>query len=239
MRTWTPRSIQPDEKGDCQIPHTHILQLKKRNCTINRCKFQATWHMLVVRTIPVYFVSKALTVAQQGYVAIEIESLAVAWAMEKFHHFLYASHFILETDQKPLEAILSKNLNQATPRLQRILIRTFPYNFTVHYIPAVTNQLADYLSRLEDQKDTMKLLKLYVYQITQQLSARSDSLHQLRLSMQADDELTLLKHTIMQMWLKSFKQVSLVLQPFWTFREELTVEDGLILKGTRIVIPTK
>ena len=40
--------------------------------------------------------------------------LAVAWAMEKFHHFLYASHFILETDQKPLEAILSKGLNQGT-----------------------------------------------------------------------------------------------------------------------------
>ena len=56
----------------------------------------------------VYFVSKALTETQQGYVAIEIESLAVAWAMEKFHHFLYASCFILETDQKPLEAILSK-----------------------------------------------------------------------------------------------------------------------------------
>ena len=39
---------------------------------------------------------------------IEIESLAVGWAIEKFHHFLYASHFILETNQKPLEVILSK-----------------------------------------------------------------------------------------------------------------------------------
>ena len=44
---------------------------------------------------PVYFTSKAVTEAQKGYVAIEIESLAVAWAMEKFNHFLYASHFIL------------------------------------------------------------------------------------------------------------------------------------------------
>ena len=95
---------------------------------------------------PVYFASKALTETQRGYVAIEIESLAVAWAMEKFHHFLYASHFILETDQKPLEAILSKSLNQATPQLQRILIRTFPYTFTVRYIPGTTNQLADCLS---------------------------------------------------------------------------------------------
>ena len=115
---------------------------------------------------PVYFACKALAETQQGYVAIEIESLVVAWAMEKFHHFLYASHFILETDQKPLEAILSKSLNQATPRLQRILIRTFAYNFTIHYIPGVTNQLGDCLSHLEDQKDSIKLPKLQVYQIT-------------------------------------------------------------------------
>ena len=146
----------------------------------------------------VYFASKALTETEQGYVTIKIESLSVAWVMEKFHHFLYASYFILEPDKKTLEAILSKSLNQATLRLQRILIRTFPYNITVCYIPGVTNQLADCLSHMGDHKDSIKLPKLQVYQITQQLPACSDSLHQLRLSMQADDELALLKHTIMQ-----------------------------------------
>ena len=125
---------------------------------------------------PVYFASKALTETQCGYVAIEIESLAVAWAMEKFHHFLYASHCILETDQKPLESILSKSLIQATPRLQRILIRTFPYMFTVRYIPGMTNQLADCLSHLGDHKDSVKLPKLHINQITKQLPARCDSL---------------------------------------------------------------
>ena len=35
---------------------------------------------------PIYFTSKALTEAQKGYVVIEIESLTVAWAMEKFCH---------------------------------------------------------------------------------------------------------------------------------------------------------
>ena len=64
---------------------------------------------------PVYFASKALTETQKGYVAIELEFLVVAWVMEKFHHFLYGTHFILETDQKLIEAILSKSLNQATP----------------------------------------------------------------------------------------------------------------------------
>ena len=44
---------------------------------------------------PVYFASKALTEMQKGYVAIELELLAVAWAMEKFHHFLYGNEFTL------------------------------------------------------------------------------------------------------------------------------------------------
>ena len=113
---------------------------------------------------PVYFASKALTEMQKGYVAIELESLVVAWAMEKFHHFLYGNQFTLETDQKPLEAILSKSLNQATPRLQRILIRTFPYNFKIRYIPGPTNQIGDCLSRLGVQKDSISLPKLQINQ---------------------------------------------------------------------------
>ena len=145
---------------------------------------------------PVFFASKALTDAQQGYVAIELELLAFAWVMKKFHHFLYASHFIFETDQKPLEAILSKSIHQATPRLQRILIRTFPYHFTVQYIPGLTNQHADCMSQLGSQKDTIYLPKLYAYQITNQLCARSNSLKQIRITTQEDNELPLLKHTI-------------------------------------------
>ena len=188
---------------------------------------------------PVYFASKALTEAQKGYIAIEFESLAVAWTMEKFHHFLYASHFILETDQKPLESIFSKSLNQATPRVQRILIRTFSYHITVCYILGLTNQLADCFSQLGGQKDTIRLPKLNLYQITKQLNARSDSLNQLRLATQEDDEVVLLKHTITQGWPNTIKEVSNALKPYWSFHKELTVEDGLVLKGTRIVIPNK
>ena len=187
----------------------------------------------------VYFASKALTEAQQGYIVTELESLAVAWAMEKSHHFLYPSHFIFKTDQKPLEAILSKSINQATPRLQRILIRTFPYHFTLQYIPGLTNQLADCLSQLGGQKDTIKLPKLYAYQITSQLCPRSDSLQQIRIDTQKDDDLVLLKHTITEGWPSNIKEVPSVIQSYWTLREELTIEDEIILKGTRIAIPAQ
>ena len=161
---------------------------------------------LLQDTKPVYFASKALTNAQKGYVVIELEFPAVAWAMEKFYHFLYASHFLLETDQKPLEAVLSKRLNQATPRLQQILIRTFAYHFTLKYIPCSNNQLADCLSQLGGQKDTIKLPKLHEHQITSQLSARSDSLNEMRIATQEEDELVLLMHTIKHGWQSTIRE---------------------------------
>ena len=167
---------------------------------------------------------------------IKLESLAVAWAMEKFHHFLYGTHFILETDQKPLEVILSKSLNQAPTWLQR-MIWTFPYHFTVHQMPGPMNQLADCLSILGTQNDNIKLPKPHIYQITSQLRARSDTLNQLCIATQEDDKLTLLKHTITNGWPNSIKEVPPEIQDYWTFCEELTIEDGLVLKGTRIVIP--
>ena len=49
----------------------------------------------------------------------------------------------------------------------------------------------------------------------------------------------LLKHTITQGKPSTIKEAPSVLQSYWTFREEITIEDGIILKGTRIVIPAK
>ena len=40
-------------------------------------------------------------------------------------------------------------------------------------------------------------------------------------------------------WPNNIKEIPQVLHPYWTIHEELTTEDGLILKGTQIVIPNK
>ena len=186
---------------------------------------------------PVYFSSKALTDSQKGYVAIELKAFAVSWAMEKFHHFLYATKFVLETDQKPLETILAKSLNAATPQLQRILIKTFVYDFTVKYLPGKNNQLADCLSRLGCLQDKIKLPRLKVHLLTTHLSATSDKLQQIRQATQDDDTMALLKYTITHGWPQTVQELPKKLQAYWTFREEMTIEDGLILKATRIVIP--
>ena len=49
----------------------------------------------------------------------------------------------------------------------------------------------------------------------------------------------ILKHIIQQGRLKTIKEVPIEAKKYWTFPEELMIEDGLILKGTRIIIPDK
>ena len=78
-----------------------------------------------------------------------------------------------------------------------------------------------------------------MYEISHQLLARSDSLQEIRQATQTDDKLALLKHTIMTGWPANIREIPQVLHPYWTFLEELTIEDCLVLKGTRIIIPTK
>ena len=69
---------------------------------------------------------------------------------------------MLQTNQKPLQAILNKSLVEATPRMQRLLLPTILYDMTVEYIKGETNFIADCLSRAPVVEDTFKLPILQV-----------------------------------------------------------------------------
>ena len=58
---------------------------------------------------PVAYASRALSSAETRYAQIEKELLAVVFAFTKFHQYVYSKDVIVESDHKPLEAIL-KNL---------------------------------------------------------------------------------------------------------------------------------
>ena len=64
-------------------------------------------------------------------------------------------------------------------------------------------------------------------------------MNEMRIGTQEDDELGLLKHTITHGWPSTIREVPSEMQPYWIFREELTIEDDIVLKGTQIVIPHK
>ena len=104
--------------------------------------------MLLQYKKPVYFSNKALAEAQKRVCGHRVRVISSLMGHGEVLPLLVCMPLHLENRSEALEAVLSKSINQATPRLQRILIRTFPYHFTVHYIPGLTNQLADCLSQL-------------------------------------------------------------------------------------------
>ena len=89
------------------------------------------------------------------------------------------------------------------------------------------------------KKDSIKLPELHIHQIASQLYASCDSLQDLRIATHEDDKLALLKHTFMCGCPSTIREVPSKMQHYWIFREELTVEDGLVLKGIHILIPHK
>ena len=89
--------------------------------------------------------------------------------MEKFHYFLYGKEFTLETDQKPLVSIYKKHMVDISPRVQRLIVRSFPYQpFNVIYKKGKDIPVADALSRVTpmDPEDNIKLPIIAVNLIT-------------------------------------------------------------------------
>ena len=51
------------------------------------------------------YASRSLTSAKQNYAQIEKELLATVFGTERFEHYVYGRHVLVESDHKPLEII--------------------------------------------------------------------------------------------------------------------------------------
>ena len=93
----------------------------------------------------VSYASRALTKTEQNYQNLEGEALGTIWGMEKSHYFLYGKEFTLETE--PLVSIYKKHMVDISPRVQRLIVRSFPYQpFNVIYKKGKDIPVADALS---------------------------------------------------------------------------------------------
>ena len=89
--------------------------------------------------------------------------------MEKFHYFLYGKEFTLKTDQKPLVSIYKKHMIEISPRVQRLIVRSFPYlPFKAVYKKEMDIPVADALSCVTpmDPEDNIQLPIIAVNMIT-------------------------------------------------------------------------
>ena len=98
---------------------------------------------------PVTYVSHSLSVTEKRYSQIEKEALAMTWAFENFHCYLFGSQapIVAKTDHKPLQTIMNvQQLDECPPWLMRMKLYMLQYCYTVEYVPGKTLAVADALS---------------------------------------------------------------------------------------------
>ncbi|XP_072140178.1 uncharacterized protein [Dermacentor andersoni] len=95
---------------------------------------------------PVAYASRKLLPRETRYSTVEREGLALVWAIQKFHVYLFGKQFVLQSDHQPLAYISSaKHTNSRILRWSLILME---YDFTVEYIKGSENVSADYMNRV-------------------------------------------------------------------------------------------
>ena len=98
------------------------------------------------------FFSKKYSMSERNLDIYELELLALIYAINNWHHYLYANnHIDVYTDN----AALSHYLRMAKPNCKHVrwLSIISMYNFEFHHIPGNTNVVADWLSRAFKEDD--------------------------------------------------------------------------------------
>ena len=186
--------------------------------------------------IPVAYASRALTETEKRYAQIEKELLAVVYGYQKFHHYIYGKKVIVETDHKPLENINVKPLRDAPPRLQKMLLKLQKYDIQLQYKPGKLLYLVDALSRAHS-KDTGSPESEEEFEVSVVLSMSSERLLELKTAPESDPALTDLKKVVLEGWPDNKSQVKKGIAAYWDFREQISVHDGVLFKGERVIVP--
>ncbi|GFO29369.1 transposon ty3-i Gag-Pol polyprotein [Plakobranchus ocellatus] len=189
--------------------------------------------VLLQNDAPVAFASKSLTETEKRYANIERELLAVVFGCERFHTYIYGKPVIVKSDHKLLQNIHQKHIAHVAPRLQRMLLRIQPYDCTILYKPGKEMVIADYLSRANPEEGNTIALEATIYAV----HAKDSKIEQIKTERKKDPELGPLLEQIIHGWPDNSNQVQKGLRRYWSIKDYLSVDDGLVLKGIAIVIP--
>ena len=186
---------------------------------------------------PIAFASRALTDVETRYAQIEKEMLAIVWSVEKFNQYTYGREVSVLSDHKPLEAIMKKPLANAPKRLQGMLMRLQKYTVHVTYEQGKNMFLADTLSRAYMPNTDGKQVEFEHINAAQFVPVSESRFEALRNATACDEVLLCVKEMILKGWPEEKSEVPAPAHPYFSFRDELTVHDGIIYKGQRVVVP--
>ena len=95
---------------------------------------------------PIAYASRALNKAERNYSTTEKELLAIVYALRFFRSYIYGRKFVIITDHKPLQHLMSHK--DASSRMMRWATAIQEYDMEVKYKPGSQHRNADALSRL-------------------------------------------------------------------------------------------
>ena len=192
---------------------------------------------------PVAYTSRALTDTEQRYAQIEKEALAATWACERFSDYLLGMQFHLETDHKPLVPLLgSKRLDDLPLRVQQFWMRLMRFTYTISHVPGKDLVTADALSRApvtESNQDDDRLrdeVQVFVNFVIQNLPATDSRIQQIKKAQEKDTVCQAIKQYCEEGW-PVRNLIKGTVKSYLPMAAELTVQEGLLMRGSRIVIP--
>ena len=186
---------------------------------------------------PIAYASRILTDIESRYAQIEKEMLALTYGLEKFNQYTFGRHVNVITDHKPLVSIVTKPLMKAPKRLQSLLLRCQKYDYTLQYQPGKSIPVADALSRAPLNDKTKSAEEVFTVSNVNFSPINSSRLNDIRIATDLDYTLQQLKEMILRGWPTHSSAVPSDIAVFFDYRDELTVQDGIILRGDRVVIP--
>ena len=191
---------------------------------------------------PIAYASHTLSSSERNYAQIEKEALSLIFGVKKFHRYLYGRKFVLVTDHKPLTSIFGPKRGipeMAAARLQRWAIILSAYSYEIEFRPTDQHANADGLSRLPLSQTvaggTSSEPRLFN---VSQMESLPVGVPQLRQATRNDRVLSEVLRFTQSGWPKG-TDVKSPLHPYSIREHELTVEEGCLLWGLRVVVPAK
>ena len=214
----------------------------KITCDTSKCGLVATLEQKFNNWEPIEFASQTLIIAKINYCLLDKETLPIVFACSKFHEYVYGRKFHIEDDQKPLKTILAKPISEAPPRIQHFMLILQKYDFDVNYIPGKLVILADKLSRatLKDTTQTMPKNETttYIHSVVHHLPVSDKMLMRVKYETSLDPTMLAVLKYLFQGSPNEIYKVETLVYPDYKIQNKLSIYEGLILNGSRIVIPT-